>query len=162
MITSPKFSARAKKKVAAVKNVSLTVKKGEIFAIIGYSGAGKSTLVRLIKRAGEHHLAVPLTVDGFEISGKRDLELQKVRTNIGNDLPAVNLMNSRTVAQNVEFPLKVAGWSKGERTKRVQEMLEFVGLADRAKYYPSQLPAGRNSAWASPVRLLRNLPAAGG
>ena len=54
-----------------------------------------------------------------------------------------NLMNSRTVAQNVEFPLKVAGWSKGERTKRVQEMLEFVGLADRAKYYPSQLSGGQ-------------------
>ena len=137
-----KIFGKGKKEVAAVKNVSLTVKKGEIFAIIGYSGAGKSTLVRLINGL-ESTTSGTLTVDGFEISGKRDLELQKVRTNIGMSFQQFNLMNSRTVAQNVEFPLKVAGWSKGERTKRVQEMLEFVGLADRAKYYPSQLSGGQ-------------------
>ena len=137
-----KIFGKGKKEVAAVKNVSLTVKKGEIFAIIGYSGAGKSTLVRLINGL-ESTTSGTLTVDGFEISGKSDLELQKVRTNIGMIFQQVNLMNSRTVAQNVEFPLKVAGWSKGERTKRVQEMLEFVGLADRAKYYPSQLSGGQ-------------------
>lgn len=137
-----KVFGKGKKEVAAVKNVSLTVKKGEIFAIIGYSGAGKSTLVRLINGL-ESTTSGTLTVDGFEISGKRDLELQKVRTNIGMIFQQFNLMNSRTVAQNVEFPLKVAGWGKGERTKRVQEMLEFVGLADRAKYYPSQLSGGQ-------------------
>ena len=137
-----KIFGKGKKEVAAVKNVSLTVKKGEIFAIIGYSGAGKSTLVRLINGL-ESTTSGTLTVDGFEISGKRDLGLQKVRTNIGMIFQQFNLMNSRTVAQNVEFPLKVAGWSKGERTKRVQEMLEFVGLADRAKYYPSQLSGGQ-------------------
>ena len=137
-----KIFGKGKKEVAAVKNVSLTVKKGEIFAIIGYSGAGKSTLVRLINGL-ESTTSGTLTVDGFEISGKRDLELQKVRTNIGMIFQQFNLMNSRTVAQNVEFPLKVAGWSKGERTKRVQEMLEFVGLADRAKYYPRQLSGGQ-------------------
>ena len=137
-----KIFGKGKKEVAAVKNVSLTVKKGEIFAIIGYSGAGKSTLVRLINGL-ESTTSGTLTVEGFEISGKSDLELQKVRTNIGMIFQQFNLMNSRTVAQNVEFPLKVAGWSKGERTKRVQEMLEFVGLADRAKYYPSQLSGGQ-------------------
>ena len=137
-----KIFGKGKKEVAAVKNVSLTVKKGEIFAIIGYSGAGKSTLVRLINGL-ESTTSGTLTVDGFEISGKSDLELQKVRTNIGMIFQQFNLMNSRTVAQNVEFPLKVAGWGKGERTKRVQEMLEFVGLADRAKYYPSQLSGGQ-------------------
>ena len=137
-----KIFGKGKKEVAAVKNVSLTVKKGEIFAIIGYSGAGKSTLVRLINGL-ESTTSGTLTVDGFEISGKRDLDLQKVRTNIGMIFQQFNLMNSRTVAQNVEFPLKVAGWSKGERTKRAQEMLEFVGLADRAKYYPSQLSGGQ-------------------
>lgn len=137
-----KIFGKGKKEVAAVKNVSLTVRKGEIFAIIGYSGAGKSTLVRLINGL-ESTTSGTLTVDGFKISGKRDLELQKVRTNIGMIFQQFNLMNSRTVAQNVEFPLKVAGWSKGERTKRVQEMLEFVGLADRAKYYPSQLSGGQ-------------------
>lgn len=137
-----KIFGKGKKEVAAVKNVSLTVKKGEIFAIIGYSGAGKSTLVRLINGL-ESTTSGTLTVDGFKISGKRDLELQKVRTNIGMIFQQFNLMNSRTVAQNVEFPLKVARWSKGERTKRVQEMLEFVGLADRAKYYPSQLSGGQ-------------------
>ena len=137
-----KIFGKGKKEVAAVKNVSLTVKKGEIFAIIGYSGAGKSTLVRLINGL-ESTTSGTLTVGGFEISGKRDSELREARTNIGMIFQQFNLMNSRTVAQNVEFPLKVAGWSKGERTKRVQEMLEFVGLADRAKYYPSQLSGGQ-------------------
>ena len=137
-----KIFGKGKKEVAAVKNVSLTVKKGEIFAIIGYSGAGKSTLVRLINGL-ESTTSGTLTVDGFEISGKSDLELQKVRTNIGMIFQQFNLMNSRTVAQNVEFPLKVAGWDKDARKKRVAEMLEFVGLTERANYYPSQLSGGQ-------------------
>ena len=136
-----KVFGKGKKAVTAVDDVSLTVNRGEIFAIIGYSGAGKSTLVRLINGL-ETTTSGTLTVDGFEISGKRDLELQKVRTNIGMIFQQFNLMNSRTVAKNIEFPLKVAGWDKAARKKRVAEMLEFVGLTERANYYPSQLSGG--------------------
>ena len=137
-----KVFGKGKKAVTAVDDVSLTVNRGEIFAIIGYSGAGKSTLVRLINGL-ETTTSGTLTVDGFEISGKRDLELQKVRTNIGMIFQQFNLMNSRTVAKNIEFPLKVAGWDKAARKKRVAEMLEFVGLTERANYYPSQLSGGQ-------------------
>ena len=98
-----KVFGKGKKAVTAVDDVSLTVNRGEIFAIIGYSGAGKSTLVRLINGL-ETTTSGTLTVDGFEISGKRDLELQKVRTNIGMIFQQFNLMNSRTVAKNIEFP----------------------------------------------------------
>ena len=131
-----------KNTVKAVDDVSLTINRGDIFAIIGYSGAGKSTLVRLINGL-ETTTSGTLTVDGFEISGKSESELRKARTQIGMIFQQFNLMNSRTVAGNIEFPLKVAGWDKAKRRARVQEMLEFVGLADKAKNYPDQLSGGQ-------------------
>lgn len=131
-----------KKTVTAVNKVDLTINKGEIFAIIGYSGAGKSTLVRLINGL-ESITNGSLTVDGFEIAGKRESQLRQARTNIGMIFQQFNLMHSRTVAGNVEFPLIVAGWDKAKRTARVAELLEFVGLSDKAKNYPDQLSAGQ-------------------
>ncbi|WP_237224328.1 MULTISPECIES: methionine ABC transporter ATP-binding protein [Rothia] len=131
-----------KKTVTAVSGVDLTVTKGEIFAIIGYSGAGKSTLVRLINGL-EAITSGSLTVDGFEIADKRESQLRHVRTNIGMIFQQFNLMNSRTVAGNVEFPLIVAGWDKAKRAARVSELLDFVGLADKAKNYPDQLSGGQ-------------------
>lgn len=131
-----------KKTVTAVDGVDLTINKGEIFAIIGYSGAGKSTLVRLINGL-ETITYGSLTVGGFEIAGKRESELRKARTDIGMIFQQFNLMNSRTVAGNIEFPLKVAGWDKDKRAERVTELLEFVGLADKAKNYPDQLSGGQ-------------------
>lgn len=131
-----------KNTVKAVDDVTLTINRGDIFAIIGYSGAGKSTLVRLINGL-ETTTSGTLTVDGFEISGKSESELRKARTQIGMIFQQFNLMNSRTVAGNIEFPLKIAGWDKAKRRARVQEMLEFVGLADKAKSYPDQLSGGQ-------------------
>ncbi|WHS51488.1 methionine ABC transporter ATP-binding protein [Rothia sp. SD9660Na] len=131
-----------KKTVTAVNGVDLTITKGEIFAIIGYSGAGKSTLVRLINGL-EAITTGSLTVDGFEIAGKRESQLRQVRTNIGMIFQQFNLMNSRTVAGNVEFPLIIAGWDKAKRAERVAELLDFVGLADKAKNYPDQLSGGQ-------------------
>ncbi|GAA1739724.1 methionine ABC transporter ATP-binding protein [Rothia terrae] len=128
--------------VTAVNDVSMTINRGEIFAIIGYSGAGKSTLVRLINGL-EETTSGNLIVDGFEVSGKRESQLREARTNIGMIFQQFNLMNSRTVAANVEFPLKVAGWDKAKRKARVAEMLQFVGLADKAKNYPDQLSGGQ-------------------
>ena len=132
------------KAVPAVDNVSLTINRGEIFAIIGYSGAGKSTLVRLINGL-EKTTSGTLIVDDFEISGKRDSELREARTNIGMIFQHFNLLSSATVyvLGNVEFPLKVAGWPKAKRRERALEMLEFVGLSDRAGHYPNQLSGGQ-------------------
>ena len=131
-----------KKTITAVDHVDLTINRGEIFAIIGYSGAGKSTLVRLINGL-EPITSGSLTVNGFEVAGKRESQLREARTNIGMIFQQFNLMNSRTVAGNVEFPLKVAGWDKSKRAARVTELLEFVGLADKAKNYPDQLSGGQ-------------------
>lgn len=131
-----------KNTVKAVDDVTLTINRGDIFAIIGYSGAGKSTLVRLINGL-ETTTSGTLTVDGFVVSGKSESELRKARTQIGMIFQQFNLMNSRTVAGNIEFPLKIAGWDKAKRCARVQEMLEFVGLADKAKSYPDQLSGGQ-------------------
>ena len=126
----------------AVRDVSLTVNRGDALGLIGRSGAGKSTLLRLMNLL-ERPDSGRVFVSGQELTALGKAQLRDARQKIGMIFQQFNLMNSRTVAQNVEFPLKVAGWSKGERTKRVQEMLEFVGLADRAKYYPSQLSGGQ-------------------
>lgn len=131
-----------KNNVAAVDGVTLNIKRGEIFAIIGYSGAGKSTLVRLInglESVSDGHLSV----NGTTISGQKESALREARQNIGMIFQQFNLMNSRTVAGNIEFPLKVAGWDKAKRRARVQEMLEFVGLGNKAKSYPDQLSGGQ-------------------
>ena len=128
--------------VRAVDDVSLRIGRGQIYAIIGYSGAGKSTLVRLINGL-ESTTSGTLTVEDTTISGAKEPELRKARTNIGMIFQQFNLMNSKTVAGNVEFPLKVAGWPAARRRKRVQELLEFVGLGSRAKSYPEQLSGGQ-------------------
>ena len=116
-----------KKTVTAVNGVDLTINKGGIFAINGLEAITSGSL----------------TVDGFEIAGKRESQLRQVRTNIGMIFQQFNLMNSRTVAGNVEFPLIVAGWDKAKRAERIAELLDFVGLADKAKNYPDQLSGGQ-------------------
>ena len=139
------------KAVVAVDNVSLTINRGEIFAIIGYSGAGKSTLVRLINGL-ETTTSGTLTVGGFEISGKRDSELREARTNIGMIFQQFNLMNSRTVLGNVEFPLKIAGWSKKDRRARAPGNARVRGSCRPVRHYPNQLSGGQSSVWVLPVR----------
>lgn len=128
--------------VRAVDDVSLSIREGEIFGVIGYSGAGKSTLVRLIN-ALEPLTSGSLTVGGTEIAGLPEVKLRPLRSMIGMIFQHFNLMNSRTVAGNVAYPLKVAGWPRAEREARVAEMLEFVGLSDRARTYPSKLSGGQ-------------------
>ena len=142
--------------VTAVDDVSLTIRRGEIYAIIGYSGAGKSTLVRLINGL-ETVTSGTLTVDGQEISGAGESRLRRIRTEIGMIFQQFNLMNSKTVAANVEFPLKIAGWSKERRRARVAELLEFVGLADKAKSHPDQLSGGQKQR-VGIARALMNEP----
>ncbi|OZU89385.1 phosphate ABC transporter ATP-binding protein [Virgibacillus indicus] len=131
-----------KREVKAVKDVSLSVEKGDIFGIIGFSGAGKSTLLRLVNML-ERPTAGSVLIQDIDVSKLSPKDLRTRRRNIGMIFQNFNLFNSRTVAGNVAYPLKLAGGSKKEINKRVQELLNFVGLAEKAKDYPDQLSGGQ-------------------
>ncbi len=137
--------------VVAVEDVSLDVHQGEVLGVIGYSGAGKSTLVRLVN-ALELPSSGSVTVGGRELTAIPEKERRLARRKIGMIFQQFNLFRSRTIAGNVAYPLKVAGVAKAERDRRVAELLDFVGLLERAHAFPSSCPAGRSSASASPVR----------
>ncbi|MGI6878519.1 methionine ABC transporter ATP-binding protein [Microbacterium sp. gxy059] len=128
--------------VTAVDDVSLTVDRGEVFGIIGYSGAGKSTLVRLINGL-EPVTGGSIEVDGTDLVTLPERRLRAVRQGIGMIFQRFNLLRSRTIAGNVAYPLEVAGVPRAERRARVAEMLDFVGLADKADAYPEQLSGGQ-------------------
>lgn len=138
------FDARGKgaDKVHAVNGVTLTVEPGEILGVIGYSGAGKSTLVRLINGL-DTATSGELLLDGVNVVGKSEKELRGLRKNIGMIFQQFNLFSSRTAAGNVEYPLQLAKMPKEQRTKRVAELLDFVGLSDRGDNYPEQLSGGQ-------------------
>lgn len=128
--------------VSAVDDVSFAVEKGEVYGVIGFSGAGKSTLIRMINGL-ERPTTGSITVLGQELSNLSESRLRHVRKRIGMVFQQFNLFSSRTVAGNVAYPLRVAGWRRAEREARVAELLEFVGLADKAKAYPEQLSGGQ-------------------
>lgn len=130
------------KAVAAVQDVSLHVPSGGIFGILGRSGAGKTTLMRCLT-ALERPTAGSVTVAGAELTGLNGAQLRSVRHRMGMIFQHFNLLNSRTAAENVSFPLEVQGVAKREQNARVAELLELVGLADRAQSYPSQLSGGQ-------------------
>ncbi|MFD0360969.1 methionine ABC transporter ATP-binding protein [Nocardia sp. GCM10030253] len=126
----------------ALDSIDLRIEKGEIFGVIGYSGAGKSTLVRLIN-ALEKPTSGTVEVSGTPITGVREAEVRRIRRDIGMVFQQFNLFRSRTAAGNIEYPLKVARWPRAERKTRVAELLEFVGLSDKARSYPDQLSGGQ-------------------
>ena len=128
--------------VHAVRDVTIHSAPGEIFGIIGYSGAGKSTLVRCINLL-ERPTAGTVTVDGQELTRMPERELRQARKKISMIFQLFNLMPSRTVEQNVAFPLKGSGLSREETRRKVLELLELVGLPDKAEAYPSQLSGGQ-------------------
>ncbi|MBC9225814.1 ATP-binding cassette domain-containing protein [Aeromicrobium sp. 636] len=128
--------------IEAVRGVSLDVEAGEIHAIVGYSGAGKSTLVRLVN-ALEQPTSGTVTVDGTRLDQLGERDLRRVRQGIGMVFQQFNLMRSRTVWGNLEFPLKLAGVDPAERQRRISELLHFVGLADKAHAHPEQLSGGQ-------------------
>ena len=128
--------------VAALTEINLEIEQGEIFGIIGYSGAGKSTLVRLIN-ALEASTSGTITVDGRQVSGVPERKLKSLRLGIGMIFQQFNLFNSKTVRGNIAYPLRVAGRSKAEIALRVEELLDFVGLTDKAGSYPEQLSGGQ-------------------
>ncbi|WP_082502079.1 methionine ABC transporter ATP-binding protein [Williamsia sp. Leaf354] len=140
---APRRTGRSRPPVAAaVDGVDLDIAAGTITGVIGYSGAGKSTLVRLInglERPDEGRVIV----DGEDISTAGEHQLRRVRREIGMVFQQFNLFSSRTVARNVEFPLRIAGVARDERAARVTELLEFVGIADKATQYPRALSGGQ-------------------
>ena len=134
----------------AVDDVSLTIDRGDIFGIIGYSGAGKSTLVRLIN-ALERPTSGTVTVLGTDITSLSETKLRPIRQKIGMYFQQFNLFSTKTVAQNIAYPLQLDHWRKDYQDRRVNELLEFVGLSEHANKYPSQLSGARSSASASPA-----------
>lgn len=126
----------------ALDAIDLRIEQGEIFGVIGYSGAGKSTLVRLIN-ALERPTSGTIEIAGTPITGVREAEVRRLRRDIGMVFQQFNLFRSRTAAGNIEYPLKVAGWKRAARKARVAELLDFVGLADKARSYPDQLSGGQ-------------------
>lgn len=138
----PAARRSASSEVRAVDGVTFTVEPGEILGVIGYSGAGKSTLVRLINGL-DSTTSGQLLLDGTDIVGMSESELRPLRRKIGMIFQQFNLFSSRTAAGNIEYPLKLAGVGKQERTRRTAELLEFVGLGDRGSSYPEELSGGQ-------------------
>ncbi|MGJ0204432.1 ATP-binding cassette domain-containing protein [Leucobacter sp. gxy201] len=128
--------------VVAVDDVSIDIASGEIHAIIGYSGAGKSTMLRLINGL-ERVSSGSILVGDSDIATMGERELRRERTEIGMIFQHFNLFRSKTVAQNVAYPLVVAGVATAERRERVAELLSFVGLGDKARAFPEQLSGGQ-------------------
>lgn len=140
----------------ALDHIDLTVCTGEIFGIVGYSGAGKSTLVRLI-----NYLQQPssgeIIVNDQNLATLNNQGLQKARQKIGMIFQHFNLMKSRTVINNVEFPLLSKKISANERREKAMELLDLVGLSDYAEVYPDQLSGGQKQRVAI-ARALANEP----
>lgn len=137
--------------VHAVRDVSLEIHEGEIFGIMGFSGAGKSTLVRLINLL-ERPDDGSVEVDGQVLTDLSSRELNRARRKIGMIFQQFNLFATRTVFQNVAFPLRYSGMRRAEIGGRVRELLRFVELEDKQDCYPSQFRADKSSVSPSPGR----------
>lgn len=128
--------------VEALKDVSIKVEKGDIFGVIGFSGAGKSTLIRMV-----NYLEKPtfgnVIVDNKDLGKLNIKELREVRKKIGMIFQHFNLLESKTIFENVEIPLILNHTPKQEIAERVNKLLEFVGLENKAKSYPSELSGGQ-------------------
>lgn len=128
--------------ILALDDVSLSVQQGEIFGIIGLSGAGKSTLIRCINMLEKPTRGLVM-VDGQDINALNQRELRQARQKIGMIFQQFNLLSSRTVFDNVMFPLEIARVPREQARQRVGELLELVGITDKARVYPDQLSGGQ-------------------
>lgn len=142
--------------VIAVDNIQLDIKKGEIYGIIGYSGAGKSSLIRLLNGL-EKPTSGEVNVAGARIDQISGSKLRNARQEISMIFQHFNLLWSRTVRENIAFPLEIAGVKKEERLKRVDELIKLVGLEGRENAYPSQLSGGQKQR-VGIARALANSP----
>ena len=143
------------KEIVALDDINLTIRDGEIFGIIGLSGAGNSTLVRCLNLL-EVPTAGEVLVDGKSLTQLSRKELLKLRQSIGMIFQSFNLLEQRNVLRNVCFPLEVAGVGRKAAEQRARELLELVGLSDRADSYPSQLSGGQKQRVAIARALATN------
>ncbi|MDK4688807.1 methionine ABC transporter ATP-binding protein [Kingella negevensis] len=136
------YQTRDNKQFVAVQPTSLTIEQGEVFGLMGYSGAGKSSLLRLINLL-ERPDTGKVLIDNQDLTAMNKSQLRQARQSIGMVFQQFNLLSNRTVAENVAFPLEIAGWDKEKIEKRVAECLEIVNLTERAGHYPAQLSGGQ-------------------
>lgn len=129
-------------KVVAIDDISLSINEGEIYGIIGYSGAGKSTLIRMLNGL-EKPTAGEVIIQNEDINKLSNKELRQKRQKIGMIFQHFNLLWSRTVKENISFPLEIAGIPKNERKKRVEELIQLVGLEGRENAYPAEISGGQ-------------------
>ena len=141
--------------VRALEDINLTIYEGEIFGIIGLSGAGKSTLVRCINYL-ERPTEGKVVFNGIDLSQVGEKDLLKIRQSMGMIFQQFNLLMQRNALQNICFPLEIAGVPKKEAKKRAYELLEVVGLSDKAKAYPAQLSGGQKQRIAIARALATN------
>ncbi|ARX82200.1 MULTISPECIES: methionine ABC transporter ATP-binding protein [Streptomyces] len=136
------------REVTAIDGVDLHVREGEVYGVIGQSGAGKSSLIRCVNLL-ERPTSGTVTVDGQDLTAlagrgpRAGRELRAARNRIGMVFQHFNLLSSRTVQANIELPLEILGLSGKERSRKALELLDLVGLADKAKAYPAQLSGGQ-------------------
>ncbi|GAX04321.1 methionine ABC transporter ATP-binding protein [Secundilactobacillus pentosiphilus] len=128
--------------LTAVSDVNLNIDDGEIYGIVGYSGAGKSTLTRMLNGL-ETPTSGEIDINGDQITALSGIELRKKRQKIGMIFQHFNLLWSRTVIQNIMFPLEVAGMSRKARQEKAQHLVDLVGLTGREHSYPSELSGGQ-------------------
>ncbi|NJC42217.1 D-methionine transport system ATP-binding protein [Brevundimonas alba] len=136
-----RFRSAAGERVA-LDGIDLTVEAGQVFGVVGRSGAGKSTLIRTINLL-ERPDAGRVLVDGHEITALKPTELRAARRRIGMIFQHFNLLNAKTIAENVAFPLRLEGRPGAEVDRRVAELLERLGLTEHAKKHPAQLSGGQ-------------------
>ncbi|MFI5531110.1 methionine ABC transporter ATP-binding protein [Kitasatospora sp. NPDC051853] len=136
------------RETTALAGVDLHVREGEVYGVVGTSGAGKSTLIRCVNML-ERPSSGTVTVDGVELTAlpgtehRAGKELRAARQKIGMVFQHFNLLSSRTVQENVELPLEIIGLDRTRRRRKAAELLELVGLADKARNYPGQLSGGQ-------------------
>ncbi|WP_019555070.1 methionine ABC transporter ATP-binding protein [Propionispira raffinosivorans] len=128
--------------IEAVSDINLKIEKGDIFGIIGFSGAGKSTLIRCLNRLEEPDSG-EILIGEKDISSMNDKQLRQARRKIGMIFQQFNLFDSKTVFENVAFPLKIAGFRSDQIENRVREILQLVDLSDKMQAYPLQLSGGQ-------------------
>ncbi|WP_308010659.1 ATP-binding cassette domain-containing protein [Streptomyces sp. AC495_CC817] len=136
------------REVTALDGVDLHVREGEVYGVIGQSGAGKSSLIRCVNLL-ERPTSGTVTVAGQDLTAlagrgpRAGRQLRQARSRIGMVFQHFNLLSSRTVQENVELPLEILGRSGQERSRKALELLDLVGLADKARAYPAQLSGGQ-------------------
>ena len=146
----------AQGRVEAINGLNLEVDDGEIFGMIGPSGAGKSTLIRMLNLLEKPTSGI-ININGTDLTELSSQNLRAARQKIGMIFQHFNLLSSRTVLGNVSFPLEIAGVGKEKRRKKAKELIELVGLSDRADHYPAQLSGGQKQR-VGIARALANEP----